>query len=243
MDRSWPLLEVTCLHENDARRAEAGGADRIELLGTTDDGGLSPELAMVEKVRRSIDIELRVMLRLQAGFGTSGSEFSTLRGLAHSYRAAGADGLVLGFLNGHAEIDVGVVEALTEGGDWPWTFHRAIDHSLDPRRAWRALLGLPRLDQVLTAGSPRGVEHGVDDLIAVASHDQRIADLIMAGGGLRAEDVPWLCRGGISAFHIGTPARPGGSLKAYVDPDLVRTWRTLIDDSHARAVQAASDDR
>jgi cutC family protein len=37
----------------------------------------------------------------------------------------------------------------------------------------------------------------------------------------------------VRAFHIGSPARPGGSYKAYVDPDLVRTWRELIDEQTA----------
>ena len=45
------LLEVIALHAADAERAEAGGADRIELLGTMDDDGLSPEPRLVEKVR------------------------------------------------------------------------------------------------------------------------------------------------------------------------------------------------
>ena len=45
---------------------------------------------------------------------------------------------------------------------------------------------------------------------------------------------PWLVRAGVRAFHIGAAARPLGSNKAYVDPDLVRTWRTLIDDAVRR---------
>ena len=47
------LLDVIALHAADAERAEAGGADRIELLGTMDDDGLSPEPRLVEKVRRA----------------------------------------------------------------------------------------------------------------------------------------------------------------------------------------------
>ena len=53
----------------------------------------------------------------------------------------------------------------------------------------------------------------------------------MAGGGLLPEHVPWLARAGIRAFHIGSAARPLGSWKAYVDPDLVRSWRRLVDDA------------
>jgi copper homeostasis protein len=73
------------------------------------------------------------------------------------------------------------------------------------------------------------VEHGLGDLVARAKADPWAASVIMAGGGLRPDHVPWLARAGVRAFHIGKPARPGGSYKAYVDTDLVRSWRNLID--------------
>ena len=75
------LLEVIALHAADAERAEAGGADRIELCGTLEDGGMSPEPALVEKVRAATSVQLRVMVRLRAGFGTDGGEAVRLRGL------------------------------------------------------------------------------------------------------------------------------------------------------------------
>ena len=225
------MLEVIALHAADAERAEAGGADRIELVGSMDEGGLSPEPAMVDKVRRATSIQVRPMVRLREEFGTDGGEATRLRGLISSYFDAGADGVVLGFLNGHAGVDEEVVTELVGAGDWPWTFHRAVDHCLDQDRAWASLLRLPRLDQVLTAGSARGVAQGLDDLLIRAKSDERIAQLMMVGGGLQAEHIPWLVRAGVRAFHIGSPARPGGSFKAYVDPDLVRTWRALVDDT------------
>ncbi|MHA6510951.1 copper homeostasis protein CutC [Tessaracoccus sp. Z1128] len=231
------LLEVIALHAADAERAEAGGADRIELVGTMDDDGLSPEPRTVEKVRRATSIQIRPMVRLRAGFGTDGGEATRLTGLIAAYLDAGADGVVLGFLNGLNRIDTEVVTALVDGGTFPWTFHRAVDHCLDPDRAWADLRTLPRLDQVLTAGSARGVEHGLDDLLRRARTDAEAARLIMAGGGLSAEHVPWLVRAGVRAFHIGSPARPGGSFKAYVDSELVASWRDLIDDEVAHIRQ------
>lgn len=225
------LLEVIALHPADAERAEAGGADRVELVGTMADDGLSPEPRLVDKVRRATSIQVRAMVRLRAGFGTDGAEVTRLRGLISSYLDAGADGVVLGFLDGHSDVDAAVVTELVGDGAYPWTFHRAIDHSLDLDRAWRAILGLPRVDQVLTAGSPRGVEHGLEELIRRAQADRAVAGLVMAGGGLAAEHVPWLVRAGVRAFHIGGAARPGRSFKAYVDANLVRTWRDLIDDT------------
>lgn len=223
------LLEVIALHAADAERAEAGGADRVELCGSLDEGGLSPEPATVAKVRAATSIQLRVMVRLRAGFGTDGGEAVRLRGLIASYREAGADGMVLGFLNGLGEVDAEVVAELVADGDWPWTFHRAIDSCLFPDRGWRTLRQLPRLDHVLTAGSARGLEHGLDDVVNRAKADPWQAGMIMAGGGLHPDHVPWLARAGVRAFHIGSPARPQGSYKAYVDADLVRAWRRLID--------------
>lgn len=235
------LLEVIALHAGDARGAEAGGADRIELVGTMDDDGLSPEPDRVEKARLATSIQIRPMLRLRGGFSTDGGEITRMKGLVQSYMDAGADGVVVGFLNGANQPDLGVVAELMGESGVPYTFHRAIDHCLDQRRAWQAVKELPgQVTNVLTAGSVRGVEHGLNDLVALAK-DPELASLIMAGGGLRPEHVPWLVRAGVRAFHIGSPARPGGSWKAYVDAELVASWRELVDDETTRERERLAD--
>ena len=75
------LLEVIALHAADAQRAEEGGADRVELLGTMDEDGLSPEPVTVAKVRRVTSIQIRPMVRLRGGFRTDGGEVTRLKGL------------------------------------------------------------------------------------------------------------------------------------------------------------------
>jgi copper homeostasis protein len=232
------LLEVIALHAADAERAEAGGADRIELVGSMDFDGLSPEPALVGQVRRATSLPIRVMLRLREGFGTDGGEVVRLRGLVDAYRSVGADGVVLGFLNAHTDIDADVVREIVGEPDFGWTFHRAVDSCFSTDRAWRTLATLPGLDQVLTAGSARGVAEGLDELVQRARSDPFAQSMIMAGGGLLAEHVPWLARAGVRAFHIGSSARPGRSWKAYVDADLVKSWRGLIDDVVRRGAPA-----
>jgi copper homeostasis protein len=236
------LLEVVVLHPADAERAEAGGAHRLELASSLTDG-MSPEPALVGQVRRATSLPIRVVLRLRPGYGTDGAEVVRLKGLLSSYRAVGADGVVLGFLNAHTEVDTSVVtEIIREHADLRWTFHRAVDACISSNRAWRDLRGLPGLDQVLTAGSARGVSEGLDDLVARTRTDDFARTVIMAGGHLLPEHVPWLARAGVRAFQISTAARPLGSEKAYVDPGLVRTWCTLIDHATTRrpVIQAAS---
>ena len=94
--------------------------------------GLSPEPALVGQVRRATSLPIRVMLRLREGFSTDGGEVTRLQGLLSSYRSVGADGVVLGFLNAHTEIDAGVVlEIVGESPGFGWTFHRAVDSCFD----------------------------------------------------------------------------------------------------------------
>jgi copper homeostasis protein len=231
------LLEVIALHPADAEAAQEGGADRLELCASMELDGLCPPVSIVSAIRRSTDLPLRVMLRLTDLFTTDGAAITRLAGLAHSYLSAGADGFVLGFLTPDNEVDVRAITALVGAfGSTPWTFHRAIDAVLEPRPAWQALRTLPGLDCVLTAGSVRGVSHGLDELCGRAKEDRQVAAVTMAGGGLKPEHVPWLYGSGVRRFHVGSSVRPGGSwTKAYVDSGFVRSWRTLLDAQDQRA--------
>ncbi|GAB2588942.1 copper homeostasis protein CutC [Microlunatus antarcticus] len=232
------LLEVVVTHAPDAVKAEAGGADRVSLIGDAlpgterEAGALSPAPALVEQVRAATSLPVRPLLRLREGYGTDGGEVAHLHGLLSSYRSAGADGVVLGFLNALTEIDLEVVAELVGGADGAglrWTFSRAVDSCISTDRAWRDLPHLPGLDTVATAGSARGVAEGLDELVARAEGDPAARRVIMAAGGLSPEHVPWLARAGVGMFQVSTQVRPLGSWKAYVDADLVGTWRALLD--------------
>ncbi|MDO5630139.1 MAG: copper homeostasis protein CutC, partial [Mobilicoccus sp.] len=94
-------LEVRARGAQDAAPAEAGGADRLELVGEPAEAEQSPEPRAVAAVRAKTTIHLRPIVRLREGYSTDGGELVRLRGLIASYLDAGADGLVLGFLNGH----------------------------------------------------------------------------------------------------------------------------------------------
>lgn len=234
------LLQITTLHAADAEAAQAGGADRIELVGAIDDGGMSPEPATVSSVVRSTDLPVRAMLRLSEGYGTTGGELVRLMGLAESYLAAGAEGVVFGFLAADLELDLDVAGRLADTiSPAPWTFHRAIDSSLDLERSWRRLRVLPGLDAVRTAGSALDVDRGLDELTRLADSDPWIAERMVVGGGLRAEHVPWLLRAGVRGLHVGAGVRPGGSWdRAYVDASYVRSWRLLLDETSGQAANS-----
>jgi copper homeostasis protein len=232
-----PLLEVVVQQAGDCAGAEQGGADRLEVLTQPDRGGLTPDLATIAAVRAATDLPVRVRLRLRDDWTSTGGELTRLVGLAVTLRDEGVDGFTFGFVAPDLDVDLSLTEALAEGLDGtPWAFHRAFDQVLNRVRGYRDLLGLPGLDGILTAGSARGMEFGLDELCREATHDPAVARLVIAGGGLRPEDVPWLARAGVRTFHVGRSVRPGGSAKAYVDAGLVRSWRTLVDDAVAASL-------
>jgi copper homeostasis protein len=224
------VLEVTVLQPRDVAGAHDGGADRLFLVSGGSDGGLSPAPQLLGAVLRECDLPVRVMLRLSEHRTTNGGEFSRLVGLGEEYVALGAEGVSFGFLDADLEIDVDTCRALAEAlAGVPWTFSRAVDDTLEPRRSWRRLAGLPGLDSVHSAGSPRGLGVGYDDLLGLAGSDPEVARLLVPAGGLQPDMVPWFVRAGVTRFHLDSQVRPGGTEKAYVDAGHVRSWRLLLD--------------
>lgn len=235
---SQGVLEVVVASDRDVAGAVSGGADRLFLSvpGDGDGIGTSPDLAAASVVLRESIVPVRVALRLGESFTTTGGEFTRLIGLAEEYVALGADGVVFGFLDADLEVDGDTCRAMAVAlTGVPWTFSRAVDATLDARRSWRRILGLPGLTAVSSGGSPRGLGQGYDDLLALAEGDAAISELLMPSGGLQAEQVPWLARAGVRQFQIDAQARPGGSANAYVDAPLVRSWRNLLDSAVGRA--------
>ncbi|MEU2363881.1 copper homeostasis protein CutC [Streptomyces noursei] len=228
------LLEVIALGPEDAVAAQAGGADRLELVADMAADGLTPPRATFAAIRAAVDIPLRVMLRAADGFAAG--DVDALRATAAALRAEGADEFVLGFLTPAGRPDLAAVRALVEViGGCRWTFHRALDRAADRaalRRELADLAGADGLDTYLTAGAAEGVDAGLATLVAEqahrAAHEPGYAPRILVGGGLRLDHLAELRAAGLDAFHIGGAARPGG-WTAPVDATAVREWRAALD--------------
>ncbi|MFV0285902.1 MAG: copper homeostasis protein CutC, partial [Demequina sp.] len=105
-------LAIVCQHVPDAHNAQQGGADEVQLVDTPAGDATSPTPDLLRDVRRAVDADVRPVVKLRAGYGTDGAEVTRLRGLIADYRSGGADGFVMGFLNGRSEIDTQVLGSL-----------------------------------------------------------------------------------------------------------------------------------
>ncbi|MER5891568.1 copper homeostasis protein CutC [Streptomyces sp. NPDC001876] len=225
------VLEVIALDAEDAVAAQAGGADRLEVVTDMAADGLTPSPKTVAEIRSAVDIPLRVMLRIADGFAVG--DIDVLVEKAREMRAEGAEEFVLGFLDRDGHVDLVAVERLVaELNGCRWTFHRAIDRAVDRDALRKHLAELPGLDTYLTAGSADGVDDGIPTLLAEAARTASglpgYEPQILVGGGLSLEHLPRLLAGGIDAFHIGGAARPGGWSEP-VDVAAVREWRAVLD--------------
>ncbi|MGW7089267.1 copper homeostasis protein CutC [Streptomyces sp. NPDC054871] len=223
------VLEVIALDAEDAVAAQAGGADRLELVTDMAADGLTPSRETFAEIRAAVDISLRVMLRLADGFAAGDVDALVRR--AHELRSAGADEFVLGFLDETGGPDLAAVEAVVGALDGcRWTFHRAIDRTSDRDALRKQLADLPGLDTYLTAGAASGVDDGLPTLLAEAarSGEQGYEQQILVGGGLRLDHLPRLRAAGVDAFHIGGASRPDG-WSAPVSASAVARWRAAVD--------------
>ncbi|MGW3305045.1 copper homeostasis protein CutC [Streptomyces sp. NPDC001073] len=223
------VLEVIALGAEDAVAAQAGGADRLELVTDMAADGLTPPVETFAAIRAAVDIDLRVMLRLADGFAAG--DVDRLVRIAGELRAAGADQFVLGFLGPDGGVDLDAVErVVAELDGCAWTFHRAIDRAADRDALRKQLADLPGLDAYLTAGAADGVDEGLATLLREAAlhgepgYEQRL----LVGGGLRLDHVPTLISAGVDAFHIGGAARPEGWERP-VSAAAVGEWRAVLD--------------
>ncbi len=142
---------------------------------------------------------------------------------------AGAGGVVIGALTPAGEADhAAVARWRSAAGAATLGFHRAIDATPDPL-AVLAELGAEGVDRVLTSGGAVRSIDGVDTLARMVATRGDVE--IMAGGGIRTEDIPAILATGVQAVHLSArgqagldaPAGPGGGTAGHdiTDPALV----------------------
>ncbi len=197
------LLECCVDSVESAIEAEKGGADRLELCANLIIGGTSPSLALFHRVKENTSIKINVLLRPRFGdFLYSDYEFHILKDEVKMFRAAGADGIVIGCLKADGTLDINRMEELIkEAGNMCITLHRAFDMTSDPFEALEQARQLG-VDTILTSGQKNSAIEGkklIQKLIEKAGEDLDI----LIGSGVNAEVIQSLLNDtNAYAFHM-----------------------------------------
>lgn len=226
------VLEIAANSLESALAAQAGGADRVELCGNLGEGGTTPSCGTLAVARERLRIPLYVLIRPRGGdFVYSPAEWEAMRRDVELCVRLGCDGVVIGALDAHGEVDVAGCAALVRAaGPLGVTFHRAIDCARDPLRALEAAIGLG-CERVLSSGQADTAPAGAAAIAAlVARAAGRIA--VMAGAGVTPQALAALAReAGVEEFHASARAfvsGTGGAAPAGLEPGFWRTDARIV---------------
>lgn len=194
-------LEIACFNPESAVIAQQGGADRVELCDTIQEGGTTPAYAITEQTRTALAIDLFVMIRPRGGnFVYSETELELMRSDIRQFKKMGVNGFVFGILTDNNAIDITInTELVTLASPLPCTFHRAFDEVPDVFRALEEVIECG-FQTVLTSGGAKNVTEGSNTLSGlVARAANRI--VIMPGGGLRSTNIRSLMETTKAAYY------------------------------------------
>jgi len=173
-----PVKEVCVESFQEAVRASAAGATRIELCENLTVGGTTPSYGTIKKTIEKLHIPVMVMIRPRGGdFHYTTDEFEIMREDIRMCNLLGASGVVFGLLNRNCTIDTGRTSELVKlAQPMPVTFHKAIDDLKDLLIAVRELkdIGICRI--LSSGGKPTAVEGSemLNKMIEIAGDEMKI---------------------------------------------------------------------
>ncbi|MBE7121218.1 copper homeostasis protein CutC [Bacillus cereus] len=224
------MLEViaTCLE--DVKRIEKAGGNRIELISSYTEGGLTPSYAFIKKAVEAVQIPVHVMIRPHAkSFTYTEEEIEMMKEDIVVAQNLGAAGVVLGVLNEQNEVEeekladlLSVVDGINV------TYHRAIDDTENPVEAMKVLKGFNKVTHVLTSGGQGNVVDNIPVLREMQKESEGNIQLVV-GSGVTKENVKQLLdETGIKQAHVGTAVREDKSCFSEIDLKLVQELVEII---------------
>ena len=203
-------VEVCVTSVDEVLAAQRCGADTVELCTCLDRGGLTPSAGLVEEALVHATVPVRLLVRpLAAGFFHVATEQAVLlKDVAWALGTSHAPRLVLGALDAGGRADL-VPFGAALAGAVECTFHRAIDHALDP------LADLERcmeagFHRILTSGGGGTALAGVPGLRAMVDRVPG-RSVIAAAGSISPDNVVEIVeRTGVRSVHFAAQ-RPAGN--------------------------------
>jgi len=222
-------VEIIVLNDEDARTAEAYGADRLELVSAIAEGGLTPSYGIIKSVVQSVKVPVMVMVRPHSySFVYRKDEWNAIRQDIKMIKELGAAGIVFGALTEKQTIDFDILAMVAEEAKGlSITFHRAIDQT----NSLETYQTLNHVDRVLTSGGKSTVGEGLDCLKRMFEESKKSADLptIMPGSGLSANNIASIHEQLQAAeYHFGSAVRIGGDFRNRINGEEIQKIKKIL---------------
>jgi copper homeostasis protein len=221
-------LEICANSYQSAFNAQNAGADRIELCSELSVGGITPSYGVLKKVSKEINIPVHVLIRPRSGdFCYSENEFEIMKKDIQMCIKLGFNGIVSGVLNPDNTVDIKKTKELIEiSKPLSFTFHRAFDCAVHPKKALEELMNL-KVNRILTSGQKEKAIDGIALLkeLKIMAQNKLI---ILPGGGIDATNALLFKKAGFKEIHTSA-SNIKTSSKVFFDttPQTVSNSKTI----------------
>ncbi|MCM3629713.1 copper homeostasis protein CutC [Paenibacillus glycanilyticus] len=222
------IIEVIATSVDDVLQAEAGGADRIELITGLQEGGMTPSIGLIREALAATTLPVHVIVRPHNRSYMYDS--FDIRAMVHDIReirSLGAAGVVIGSLSPDGRIDKEILAPVLEAAQgMNITFNRAFDDAKDLDEALEDVLQLNGVNRLLTSGGQASALDASAKIKQLANRLEGTPVILMAGSGLMPEGIAQFVEAtGVSEIHFGRGVRTVMDGIVRVDPEKIRQIR------------------
>jgi len=211
-------MEVCVDSFESALAAVQGGAQRIELCSSLDQGGLTPSLGLLTLIRRRLPSELIIfiMIRCRSGdFIYDDNELNVMEEEIRSFIQSNQriDGFVLGTLQPDGTINIESLKSLIQQipKDISLTFHRAFDFIAKWETGIDQLIQLG-FHRILTSGQETNAYYGRKCIRQMINYAQNRI-IILPGCGINVTNLESILREtGAKEFHASARIRKSSKM-------------------------------
>ena len=205
-------VEICASTIRDVAVAMEAGAGRVELCSVWSVGGITPNVVVVEAAA-SMGMPVRALIRPREGSFVHSSSERSWAAEAKVMMDCGVECVVVGGLDSNGALDALYLETLVEAvGAESLVWHRAIDASETPKQDVDTLLKFGDTSILSSGGAIRAVD-GLARIESMVAKGMQV----VAGGGVRPEDVPRLAAAGVEAVHASCRVPTSGPTSPLFD--------------------------
>ena len=195
--RLWKLLDDIIFKKNclkitkevcvdnldNAVKALKKGADRIEFCSNLNEDGLTPNFNDLKQIKSLVSVPIRIMIRPHSkSFEYNDNDIAKMTECIHLCKKENFDGVVLGCLNEHNELDIEKINYLAQiAKPLNVIVHKAIDLTNSPIESLKNLFELNIINGVLSSGGCQTAELGMSILKNMVDISPKDFEIISAG--------------------------------------------------------------
>ncbi len=183
-----------------AIKAEALGANRVELCIRLETEGMTPEVDLTSSVCIHLQIPVRVMVRAnEVGYEADAQVLQKMIDSITILKKLPIDGFVMGVMKNNRIDREAMKKLFAPAYPLPITFHKAIDLSENIKDDLEWLNLFSQVDTILTSG---GAAHAVDGIDQINYLKSIFKGNVMAAGKITPDVLPELHnRLGLEWYH------------------------------------------